>query len=135
MKLFYYSILCFALLGCSNNNPPQSEETNEVNTDYIEDKIAPEVTDNQNNNESHDNPNVGEEELRSIAIVKNYLKDPDTAKFRNVKNNCGEVNAMNSFGAYEGYNGFVIWEAEGKTYVNFSSTTNNFNLFVRDFCN
>src|SRR5690606_2388896 len=108
-----YSILCFALLGCSNNNPPQSEETNEVNTDYIEDKIAPEVTDNQNNNESHDNQNVGEEELRSIEIVKNYLKDPDTAKFRNVKNNCGEVNAMNSFGAYEGYNGFVIWEAEG----------------------
>jgi len=43
-----------------NNNPPQSEETNEVNTDYIGDKTAPEVTDNQNNNESHDNQNVGE---------------------------------------------------------------------------
>ena len=83
---------------------------------------------------SSEDQNLAEAENRSIEIVKNYLKDPDSAKFRNVKNNCGEVNATNSFGAYEGYNGFVIWEAEGKTYVNFSSTTNNFNLFVRDFC-
>ncbi len=134
MKFFYYPILCLTLLGCSNNNPQQSEETNKVNADYIEDKTTTELQDSQSVNESQDNQNLGEEELRSIEIVKNHLKNPDTAKFRNVKNNCGEVNAMNSFGAYEGYNGFVIWEAEGKTYVNFSSSTNNFNLFVRDFC-
>lgn len=126
MKSIFYSIIFFTLAGCSNNNTKNIEETTEENTSSDN---GSEMT-----SASSEDQNLGEAENRSIEIVKNYLKDPDSAKFRNVKNNCGEVNATNSFGAYEGYNGFVIWEAEGKTYVNFSSTTNNFNLFVRDFC-
>lgn len=125
MKSIFYSIIFFTLAGCSNNTK-NIEETTEENTSSDN---GSEMT-----SDSSEDQNLGEAEKRSIEIVKNYLKDPDSAKFRNVKNNCGEVNATNSFGAYEGYNGFVIWEAEGKTYVNFSSTTNNFNLFVRDFC-
>lgn len=126
MKRILYSIIFLTLVGCSNNNTKNIEETTEENksSDNGSEMISAPSEDQ----------NLGEAENRSIEIVKNYLKDPDSAKFRNVKNNCGEVNATNSFGAYEGYNGFVIWEAEGKTYVNFSSTTNNFNLFVRDFC-
>lgn len=123
-KYFLFNYL-FTLAGCSNNTK-NIEETTEENTSSDN---GSEMT-----SASSEDQNLGEAENRSIEIVKNYLKDPDSAKFRNVKNNCGEVNATNSFGAYEGYNGFVIWEAEGKTYVNFSSTTNNFNLFVRDFC-
>lgn len=45
--------------------------------------------------------------------VTRNLKDPDSAKFRDVKLNkaktalCGEVNAKNGFGAYGGYQSFV----------------------------
>jgi hypothetical protein len=45
--------------------------------------------------------------------VTRNLKDPDSAKFRDVKLNkaktalCGEVNAKNGFGAYGGYQAFV----------------------------
>lgn len=45
--------------------------------------------------------------------VLNYLKDPDSAKFRELRivNNgkalCGFVNAKNSFGGYVGFNNFV----------------------------
>lgn len=45
------------------------------------------------------------------------LKDPDSAKFRNVRAGlrgkdfmvCGEVNAKNSYGAYIGYKPFMSW--------------------------
>lgn len=35
--------------------------------------------------------------------VSGILKDPDSAKFRNQRGYCGEVNSKNSFGAYTGY--------------------------------
>ena len=35
--------------------------------------------------------------------VSGILKDPDSAKFRNQRGDCGEVNSKNSFGAYTGY--------------------------------
>lgn len=40
--------------------------------------------------------------------VKKYLKDPDSAKFRNQHGFCGEVNAKNSFGGYTGFKRFVV---------------------------
>lgn len=44
------------------------------------------------------------------TVIVNGLKDPDSAKFRNVKVKwdtvCGEVNAKNSFGGYVGYRRF-----------------------------
>ncbi|WP_312183113.1 hypothetical protein [Massilia timonae] len=44
------------------------------------------------------------------SVIKDY-KDPDSAKFRNIKvvsgSVCGEVNAKNSFGGYVGYKRFV----------------------------
>lgn len=45
--------------------------------------------------------------------VTRNLKDPESAKFRDVKLNkaktalCGEVNAKNGFGAFSGYQAFV----------------------------
>jgi|TARA_B110000211_G_C13875516_1_gene462738 hypothetical protein len=52
---------------------------------------------------------IPEKYLNSITY---NLKDPDSAKFRNViadeENTvfCGEINAKNSYGAYSGYNKF-----------------------------
>jgi hypothetical protein len=51
---------------------------------------------------------------RSLAYD---LKDPDSAKFRNVRAGfrgedymvCGELNAKNSYGAYNGYKPFMVW--------------------------
>lgn len=54
--------------------------------------------------------------------IVNSLKDPGSANFRNIKIFqiehvggidtliCGEVNAKNSYGGYEGFKIFVIWE-------------------------
>lgn len=47
------------------------------------------------------------------------LKDPDSAKFRNVRAGlrgkdymvCGEINGKNSYGAYSGYQPFMVWGA------------------------
>ncbi|MFW1945771.1 hypothetical protein ACG93R_19995 [Acinetobacter guillouiae] len=41
-------------------------------------------------------------------LVKDQLKDPQTAEFKNVKGKCGEVNAKNSYGGYIGYKRFVV---------------------------
>ncbi|MDE4040567.1 hypothetical protein [Acinetobacter pittii] len=48
-------------------------------------------------------------ELKKVEdAVRYYLKDGDSAKFRNVIKNCGEVNAKNSWGAYAGFTRFIV---------------------------
>lgn len=48
-------------------------------------------------------------ELKKVEdAVRYYLKDGDSAKFRNVIKNCGEVNAKNSWGAYAGFSRFIV---------------------------
>ncbi|MDC4473785.1 hypothetical protein OHV47_17825 [Acinetobacter baumannii] len=48
-------------------------------------------------------------ELKKVEdAVRYYLKDGDSAKFRNVIKNCGEVNAKNSWGAYTGFTRFIV---------------------------
>jgi hypothetical protein len=39
--------------------------------------------------------------------VADTLKDPDSARFRNQKSVCGEVNAKNSYGGYVGFRRFI----------------------------
>lgn len=51
------------------------------------------------------------------AAIAYDLKDPDSAKFRNVRAGlrgkdymvCGEINGKNSYGAYSGYRPFMVW--------------------------
>jgi hypothetical protein len=58
-----------------------------------------------------------------LILVKKRLKDPDSAKFQNVKiikatydvektktayQICGEVNSKNSYGGYVGFHGFAV---------------------------
>lgn len=39
--------------------------------------------------------------------VRRNLFDPEAAKFRNIKGNCGEINAKNKMGGYTGYRRFI----------------------------
>ena len=47
-------------------------------------------------------------DIKMQNLVRDSLKDGDSAKFRNHYELCGEVNAKNSFGAYTGYSKYVI---------------------------
>jgi hypothetical protein len=59
---------------------------------------------------------------KAAALVKEQLKDPESAKFRNVRSVpfmgigedvgdvfCGEVNARNAFGGYSGFSDFAVF--------------------------
>ncbi|EPF72546.1 hypothetical protein GCM10025882_31720 [Acinetobacter gyllenbergii] len=46
-------------------------------------------------------------EMVAQESVKKILKDPDSAKFQNMKGLCGEVNSKNGFGVYSGYVRFI----------------------------
>lgn len=47
-------------------------------------------------------------DIQAQNIVKNSLKDGESAKFRNQWELCGEVNAKNSFGAYTGFQRYIL---------------------------
>lgn len=65
--------------------------------------------------------------------VKYVLKDGESARFRNVIGNCGEVNSKNSYGAYAGFSRFVFKRDNGK--VVFDNPDNQyFNAVVASFC-
>lgn len=53
------------------------------------------------------------EKAHAIEVVKDRLKDPDSARFRDIKKMsdggiCGWVNAKNEYGGYSGYQVFFI---------------------------
>lgn len=49
--------------------------------------------------------------LDAVKVIEDKarrnLYDPESAKFRNVQGNCGEINAKNKFGGYTGYRRFI----------------------------
>lgn len=45
---------------------------------------------------------------KTEEIVRGQLKDPSSAEFKDVKGNCGFVNAKNSFGGYTGFKRFYV---------------------------
>lgn len=64
---------------------------------------------------------------RGKDAVRELLKDPDSAEFRNVHFSrgqddipmtCGEVNARNSFGGYAGYQHFISGGRPELTFIN-----------------
>ncbi|NAW35014.1 hypothetical protein [Halomonas alimentaria] len=77
-------------------------------------------------------PLAEEEEERVKFLVKQRLKDPESAKFKDIflsvpdsdelnSSTCGQVNAKNSFGGYNGYKWFFMvgdepnfWEVNPK---------------------
>lgn len=48
------------------------------------------------------------QEKATEELVKSALKDPESAKFKNVVGVCGEVNSKNSYGGYTGFKSFYI---------------------------
>lgn len=75
-----------------------------------------------------------EADLKKVQeAVKYMLKDGESARFRNVVGNCGEVNAKNSYGAYDGFSRFVYKRDNGN--VVFDNPNNfYFNAVVTSFC-
>lgn len=59
--------------------------------------------------------NAGRPEREAIELVKRSLRDPDSAKFRNVAGSCGEVNAKNAYGAMAGFEPFHVHSVPGKS--------------------
>ncbi|QNX86781.1 hypothetical protein [Acinetobacter seifertii] len=72
-------------------------------------------------------------ELKKVEdAVRYYLKDGDSAKFRNVIKNCGEVNAKNSWGAYSGFSRFIV---KSDKQVIFDGPDNYyFDSLVKSYC-
>src|SRR5690606_6630576 len=52
-----------------------------------------------------------EKTLEAVKAIeekaRRNLFDPEAAKFRNIKGNCGEINAKNKVGGYTGYRRFI----------------------------
>ena len=65
--------------------------------------------------------------------VKYQLKDADSAKFRNLIGNCGEVNSKNSYGAYAGYGRFV-YNRQSKRVVFDNIVNYLFEAVVESYC-
>lgn len=59
----------------------------------------------------------------TMRVVSEVLKDPDSAKFEFLNENCGTVNSKNSFGGYVGAKRFV--SVEGMVDLEGHSVTNN----------
>lgn len=80
-------------------------------------------------------------EQEAIKHLSNVLLDVDTAKFSNVKRGgnsawpvlCGSVNSKNSFGAYVGFNRFIINEKSGRVLA-WESDGSNIDRAWNTFC-
>lgn len=97
---------------------------------------------------THSNANKSNDESKQIAwidkgkeSVKERLKDPSSAKFRNVyfnrgKDNipmtCGEVNSKNSFGGYSGYIKFISAGSSKNTFL--ETDVKDFHNLWNQFC-
>lgn len=77
-------------------------------------------------------------EQKTQQVIRESLKDPDSAKFRNIYEVCGEVNAKNSYGAYTGFKKFVINMQDKQIYMEPSSlhdeNYDNFHNSWRTYC-
>lgn len=69
---------------------------------------------------AHSSPPTDIKEIRTQSMAREFveanLKDPESAKYRNQKGLCGEVNSKNSYG---GYGGFQKFMAANKSMVAF----------------
>lgn len=68
-------------------------------------------------------------DIKVQNIVRDNLKDGDSAKFQNQINLCGEVNAKNSFGAYTGYQRYIVTTDKIYFENEFNSDTTSINAF------
>lgn len=76
-------------------------------------------------------------ERAAESAIREALADPDSAKFRNVKEIsgivCGEVNAKNRLGGYVGYVRFAIPTGAGPEAASIASNAKHIEI-VNTFC-
>lgn len=103
--------LLFAIAACDSKplepiiSPEQAQEMERQRLAQAEEE-AKERERQRIVREEEERENAMQEAVREI--VKNSLKDPDSALFRDQSWTCGEVNAKNSFGGYVGYRKFAV---------------------------
>lgn len=95
------------------------------------------VTPKSENNQSQAKPLTEEDimsakQIQAYATIKKSLKDPDSAVINFYKGKpCGQVNAKNSFGGYNGFKRIVILkdiniEGQGLSDTQFQKLWNNY---------
>lgn len=112
MKIPAIIAISFAIIGCAGTPPVQR----------LQDSSLFEVRGHAMNMEAFLKNGKSEEDGINIALqnLTDSLKDPDSAKFRNVRMKafdgmhvvCGEVNAKNSYGGYTGFKKFAAGPKE-----------------------
>jgi hypothetical protein len=119
-KLIICSFLALSLVGCGKS---QAE---------IEKEKQAQITAQKAKIEQEKKLKEQAEIKATEEVVKYYLKDGESARFRNVIKNCGEVNAKNSWGAYSGFSRFIVRDDKQ---VNFESPDNiYFDAMVQSYC-
>jgi len=109
MKCAFLALaLSLIVAGCEDKAAILAAQEKEAEEEKI--RIAQE----EENAKEAERQRIAQEEAERIErlhaavrdAVRESLKDPDSAMFRNQVDGCGEVNAKNSFGGYVGYRRF-----------------------------
>lgn len=88
-------------------------------------KLEKEAQDRINEEQARLKDEENKEKLNIVlaeAAVKSQLFDPDSAKFKNQKGNCGEVNSKNKFGGYVGYSRYVFLASDNMVAIESNSS-------------
>lgn len=122
--------LCSALAACSVSLSANGNDVAAITTAPTE--KLPDRYRHELNSEERD---------RAISVVRDALKDPDSANFKDLykvgregeePTICGQVNAKNSYGGYIGFKSFYI-TPEGKLYI---GVKDEFDAVMQDaYCN
>lgn len=103
----------------------KEQEQYELNKKMQEENAA-----KQELNHIHENEQIAAEQrekqksqIELIEIkIKDKLIDPDSAKFRNQKGNCGEVNSKNRMGGYIGFSRYVYYPSDDRVMIESDSS-------------
>lgn len=139
MKKVTLALAVIALAGCQNSPvveaTPTPSETSTADTPVADDKTATSEA-----NYADQGKQIAWIE-RGKETIKAKLRDPDSAKFRNVEFHsgggvpvaCGEVNANNGFGGKAGFERFLaagsnlaVLESEMKSSADFDEVASRF---------
>lgn len=121
MKRIIYLIIPFLLLGCGKSQIEIEKEKQEV-------------AKQQRLKEEQALLAKKEAELKiTKEKVKYQLKDGESARFRNVVKNCGEVNAKNSWGAYSGFTRFIVKD-DGQVLYETQDNAYLFDAMIESYC-
>lgn len=111
-KLIYILLAGILLSGCASHPFVVAEKSSMKLVKNISENVKADIENGHSENEIIE---------KSKTIIAGMLRDPESAKFRNVRLVqyldgavvCGEVNGKNAFGGYAGYSDFVAGTSTG----------------------